>query len=107
MITINFISSIDDNDAEREYRCAAHRICNSEYSAPKKIPIVFHNRSNYDYHFLIKKLAEEFKKHFTCLGENTEKYVTFTVLIKKKLQELIKMAKKLQKIYLTLIVQDL
>ena len=24
----------------------------------KKIPIVFHNRSNYDYHFIIKELAE-------------------------------------------------
>ena len=27
-----------------------------------KIPIVFHNGSNYDYHFIIKELAEEFKK---------------------------------------------
>ena len=97
MITINFISSIDDNDEEREYRCAAHRICNSEYSAPKKIPIVFHNRSNYDYHFLIKKLAEEFKKHFTCLGENTEKYVTFTVLIKKEVTRIDKNGQEITK----------
>ena len=28
----------------------------------KKIPIVFHNGSNYDYHFIIKELAEEFKQ---------------------------------------------
>ena len=55
---------------------------------PKKIPIVFHNRSNYNYHFIIKELAEELKTQFTCLGENTEKYITFTVLKKKKLQEL-------------------
>ena len=34
-----------------------------------KISIVFHNGLNYDYHFLIKELAEEFKKQFTCLGE--------------------------------------
>ena len=45
----------------------------------KKIPIVFHNGSNYDYNFIIKELAEEFKKQLTCLGENTEKYITFTV----------------------------
>ena len=50
---------------------------------PKKIPIVFHNRSNYNYHFIIKKLAEELKTQFTCLGENTEKYLTFTVLKEK------------------------
>ena len=65
---------------------------------PKKIPIVFHNGSNYDYHFIIRELAEEFKKQFTCLGENTEKYITFTAPIDKKLRELIKMEKKLQKI---------
>ena len=53
-----------------EYRGAAHSICNSKCSVPKKIPIVFHNRSNYDYHFIIKELQKEFKKQFTCLGEN-------------------------------------
>ena len=36
---------------------------------------------------IIKKLAEEFKKQFTCLGENTEKYITFTVLTEKKSYE--------------------
>ena len=48
---------------------------------PKKIPIVFHNVSNFNYYFIIKELAEEFKKQFTCLGENTEKYINFTVPI--------------------------
>ena len=50
----------------------------------KKITITCHNESNYDYHFIIKELAEEFKKQFTSLGENTEKYITFTVQIEKK-----------------------
>ena len=50
----------------------------------KKIPIVFHNGSTYDYHFVIKKLAEEFKGEFECLGENTEKYITFSVPLKKE-----------------------
>ena len=45
-----------------KYRGAAHSICNSKYSVPKKIPIVFHNGSNYDYHFNVKKIAEEVKK---------------------------------------------
>ena len=44
-----------------EYRVAAHSICNSKYSVPKRIPIAFHNRSNYDYHFIVKALAEEFE----------------------------------------------
>ena len=38
-----------------EYRGPAHSICNLRCSVPKKIPIVFQNGSNYDYHFIIKK----------------------------------------------------
>ena len=48
-----------------EYRGAARSICNLKYSVPKKVPLVFHNGSNYDYHFVIKDLAEEFKNDFT------------------------------------------
>ena len=51
---------------------------------PKKIPIVFYNGSNYDHNFIIKDLAENFKKQFTCLGENAEKYITFTVPVEKE-----------------------
>ena len=29
---------------------------------PKTILIVVHNGSNYDYHFIIKEIAEEFEK---------------------------------------------
>ena len=45
----------------------------------KILPIVFLNGSNYDYHFIIKELTGEFKKQFTSLGENTDKYATFPV----------------------------
>ena len=56
-----------------EYWGAVHSICNLKYSIPRKSPIVFHNWSNYDYRFIIKKLEEEFKKQFTCLGKSAEK----------------------------------
>ena len=45
-----------------EYKGAAHGISNLKYSVPKNIPAVFHNGSNYDYHFIMKELAEESKK---------------------------------------------
>ena len=94
-----------------EYRDAAHSICNLEYNVHKKIPTCFHNGTNYDYPFIIKELAKEFKKQFTCLEENTEKNINFTIPIEKKLQELMKMEMKLQKIYFKyynlLIAQDL
>ena len=50
----------------------------------KEIPVVFHNGSTYDYHFIIKQLAREFKGNFECIGENTEKYISFFVPIKKE-----------------------
>ena len=48
-----------------------------------KIPVVFHNGLTYDYHLIIKQLAEDFKGQFECLGENTEKHITFSVPIKE------------------------
>ena len=70
-----------------KYRGAAHSICNLRYKITKEIPVVFHNGSTYDYHFIIKQLAREFKGNFHCLGENTEKYMTFSVPIKKVIDE--------------------
>ena len=64
---------------------AAHSICNLRYKTPKEIPVVFHNGSTYDYHFIIKQLAREFDGQFECLGENTEKYIIFSVPIRKEL----------------------
>ena len=52
---------------------------------PKEIPVVFRNGSTYDYHFIITELAKEFEGNFECLGENTEKYIAFSVPIKKKI----------------------
>ena len=65
-------------------RGAAHSICNLNYKGPQQIPVKTHNGSIYDYHFSIKELAEEFKGQFECLGENTKKYITFLVPIKKE-----------------------
>ena len=45
---------------------------------------MFHNGSTWDYHFIIKELAEEFEGEFECFGENTEKHITFSVPIKKE-----------------------
>ena len=69
-----------------KYRGAAHNISNLRYKIPKEIPVVFHNGSTYDYHFIIKELVKEFEGNFECLGENTEIYITFSVSLKKKIE---------------------
>ena len=40
--------------------------------------------STYHYHFIIKELAEGFEGEFECLDENTEKYMNFSVPLKKE-----------------------
>ena len=50
---------------------------NLRFKIPKEIPVVFHNGSTYDYHFVIKELSEELDGEFECLGENIKKYITF------------------------------
>ena len=74
----------DDCHYTGKFRWAAHSICNLNYKVPQEIPVKIHNGSTYDYHFIIKELAEEFKGQFECLGENTEKYITFSIPIKKE-----------------------
>ena len=51
---------------------------------------MFHNGSTYDYHFIIKNLAKKFEGEIECLGENTEKYITFSVPIKKEITKMYK-----------------
>ena len=70
-VNITFIIKVRDHcHYTGNFIAAAHNICNLRYNIPKKIPIVFHNGSTYDYHFVIKNLAEEFKSDFECLEEN-------------------------------------
>ena len=68
-----------------KFRGAAHSLCNLRYKVPQEIPVKIQNGSKYDYHFIIKELAEELRgEEFECLGENTEKYICFSVPTKKE-----------------------
>ena len=66
------------------YCVAAHDVCNSCYKVSKTIPVVFHKGSMYDHHFIIKQLAKDFNGYFNCIGENTEKYMRFSITIIKE-----------------------
>ena len=56
--------------------------------------MVFHNKLNYDYHFIIKQLAKEFQIEIYCLGENTEKYKTFSAPLTKEVKRIDKNGEK-------------
>ena len=67
-----------------KYRGALHSICNLKFKMPNEIPVVFYNGSNYDYHFIMN----DFKGQFKCLGENKEKFKTFSLPIKKEITKI-------------------
>ena len=82
--------NIDDNDKKYhkvkhhchytgKYRAAAHDICNLRYKISKEIPAVFHNGFTYDYHFIIKNVAEESEGEFECLGERLARSKTMCI----------------------------
>ena len=50
-----------------------------------EFPVILHSRSKYDYHLIIKEFTEELKGQVQCFGENTDKYITFSVSIEKEL----------------------
>ena len=75
---------------------AADSTCSLKYSVSKRIPII-HNGFNQDYDFIIKELAEELKIQFICLGENTAKYITFTVPIGKVVTKIDKIREEITK----------
>ena len=60
-----------------KFRGAAYSDCNLKYIVPDNIPIIIHNAS-YETHF--NQLS---KGDLNCIGENMEKYITFSVPIKK------------------------
>ena len=64
-------------------------MCSLKHSARKRIPIVFHNAE------------EELKKLFTCSGENTKKYTTFSAPIEKEVKRIDKNGKNDKNLHLT------
>ena len=64
-----------------KFREAAYSKCNLRYKEFKEIPVIINN-GGYVTHFIINQLAIEFKGELNCIGDNMEKYITFSVPIK-------------------------
>ena len=65
-------------------RGVIHSIFNLKFSVPNEIPVVFHNSYNYDFHFIIRELTNEFEGKLECLEENSEKCNAFSIPIAKE-----------------------
>ena len=82
---INYREVRDHSHYTGKYRGEPHSICNLKFNVLNDISEVFHRGLDYDYHFIIKELANEFEGQFECIGENKVKCQTFSVPLKKEI----------------------
>ena len=60
------------------YRGPAHNECNINYQHSRAIPIVFHNLTGYDSHFIMREIARSFAGRVQLIPQTKERYVSFT-----------------------------
>lgn len=61
-----------------KFRSATHKGCNLNSKDWQAIPVIFHNLSGYDAHYLINDLANSFEGRINLIPLNKEKYISFT-----------------------------
>lgn len=61
-----------------KYRGAAHSRCNLTYEPSKTIPVVFHNLSGYDAHFIIRQISTQFEGDVSIIPVTDQNYISFT-----------------------------
>ena len=64
----------------REYRGAAHSLCNLQYKIPSYIPVVLHNLAGYDAHLFIWELSK-YGSQMGVIAKNTEDYISFSIKV--------------------------
>ena len=62
------------------YRGSVHAACNMSLDRGKFIPLICHNLSGYDSHFILQCMKTRSQvKHTSFLAKNTQKFLSFTV----------------------------
>lgn len=68
----------DHSHLTGEFRGAAHSKCNLKFQDSRIIPVVFHNLSCYDSHFIIRKLMSTFAGDINIIPNDDQHYIAFT-----------------------------
>lgn len=84
----------DHSHLSGKFRGSAHSDCNLQYQETRYVPVVFHNLSHYDSHFIIMKLLAFCDGSVSAIPINEETYISFTKVFasnnKIKFQDFIK-----------------
>ncbi|XP_031619421.1 uncharacterized protein LOC116338364, partial [Contarinia nasturtii] len=78
----------DHSHLSGRYRGPSHQSCNLKYQETRHIPVVFHNLSNYDSHFMISKIASGFEGDISIIPINDERYISFTKTVNNSDQKI-------------------
>ena len=82
----NYLKVRDCDHYTGNYRGVAHSLCNLRYSTQVDIPVAFHNGSNYDFNLIITEFAKEFRSEMRCVPLNTDKYMCFSIPLRKEIK---------------------
>ena len=81
---------------KKKWGYTAHSTCNLMYITPQEISVISHNGWNYYCHLFIRELAKEFEGELDCIGDYSDKYITFSVPVTKEVKWIAKRGKELK-----------
>lgn len=64
-----------------EFKGVAHKICGKKYIAPDFVPVILHNMSHYDAHFIVRAL-HVVDGNIQVIPQNKERYISFSKILK-------------------------
>ena len=74
------VNKVRDHDHKTgKFIGPACNACNLKRKTTNKIPIFFHNGKGYDNHLIIKALKDEHNKRLSCIAQNFEKFISFSI----------------------------